>query len=206
MVHRREIDGQVLAFGNQGDLYLNAMTWFDHTTGSVWSQPFGEAILGPLAGSTLELLPSTLTTWAAWRDSHPDTLALDAFSRRSGFGLDLMTIVVEIGDEQVAYPVELLREHGVVTDVVFGLEIAVVIDPRDEQRWSVFSRNLGDTIAELDVIDGELADTLTETTCDPIRGLGTDGPLADRALGLLPGFTALSGSSSTPDGRVWDGS
>jgi hypothetical protein len=27
MVHRRDIDGRGVVFGNQGDLYMNAMTW-----------------------------------------------------------------------------------------------------------------------------------------------------------------------------------
>lgn len=47
MVHRRELDGAEIVFGNQGALYKDAMTWWDHDTGSVWSQPTGEAILGP---------------------------------------------------------------------------------------------------------------------------------------------------------------
>jgi hypothetical protein len=63
MVHRRDIDGRGVVFGNQGDLYMNAMTWWDHDTSSVWSQPTGEAILGPLKGERWELVPSTLTEW-----------------------------------------------------------------------------------------------------------------------------------------------
>jgi hypothetical protein len=34
MVHRRIVDGEEVVFGNQGALYMNAMTWWDHTTGS----------------------------------------------------------------------------------------------------------------------------------------------------------------------------
>ena len=69
MVHRREVDGEPIVLGNHGALFGNAMTWYDHETGSVWSQPTGEAILGPLTGTKLELLPSTLTTWGDWRDA-----------------------------------------------------------------------------------------------------------------------------------------
>ena len=43
MVHRRDLNGEVLVFGNQGALWGNAMTWWDHETGTVWSQPLGEA-------------------------------------------------------------------------------------------------------------------------------------------------------------------
>lgn len=58
MVRRREIDGEPVLFGNHGALYGNALTMFDHATGSVWSQISGEALLGPLSGDRLELLPS----------------------------------------------------------------------------------------------------------------------------------------------------
>ena len=80
MVHRRELNGTVLVLGNQGALWGNAMTWWDHNTGSIWSQPIGEAILGPLKGARLELFPSTLTTWQSWLEAHPESLA----TRRDG--------------------------------------------------------------------------------------------------------------------------
>ena len=41
LVHRREVNGETLTFGVQGALFMNAMTWWDHTTGSIWSQPLG---------------------------------------------------------------------------------------------------------------------------------------------------------------------
>jgi len=88
MVHRRDIDGRGVGFGNQGDLCMNAMTWWDHDTSSVWSQPMGEAILGPLEGERLELVPSTLTEWRAWKRSHPRTVALDAEGGKAGFTRD----------------------------------------------------------------------------------------------------------------------
>lgn len=78
LVHQRPVDetGTTLVFGNQGALYKGALTWYDHHSGSVWSQPLGMAIAGPAAGRTLPLLPSQLTTWREWRDAHPHTLAL----------------------------------------------------------------------------------------------------------------------------------
>ena len=61
-------------FGNAGSLYKNGMTWWDHETKSIWSQPVGRAIEGELTGLELFLLPSELTTWANWLEKHPDTL------------------------------------------------------------------------------------------------------------------------------------
>jgi hypothetical protein len=91
--------------GNQGALFGNAMTWWDHDTGSVWMQPTGKAILGPLRGARLELLASTLTDWGSWRRSHPETLALDADGGPTGFDVDRMQIALELGGDSLAVPV-----------------------------------------------------------------------------------------------------
>ena len=106
MVHRREIDGQPALFGNHGALLGNAMTWWDHDTGSIWSQPPGEAVAGPHKDKRLTLLPSQLTSWGTWRAQHPISLALDAPGHPSSFELDTMDIVVEIGEEATAFSVD----------------------------------------------------------------------------------------------------
>ena len=87
LVHQRPIDetGNALVFGNQGALYQGAMTWYDHQSGSVWSQPLGMAIAGPSAGGALSLLPSQLTTWREWRKAHPATQALVVDEPASAF-------------------------------------------------------------------------------------------------------------------------
>jgi hypothetical protein len=206
MVHRRQIEGETLIFGVHGALWGNAMTWWDHDTGSVWSQPLGEAIAGPRKGQTVELLPSQFTTWGAWVEQHPDTLALDAPAQPSGFDLGQMYIVVDFTEEARGYPVEELRGVGVVNDVVAGLEIAVVIDPADPNRWIVLSRRIGETIVELELVGDELRDRVTGATFDTALGQATgDGDLAGMTLGRLPALTSFPGDFDTfwPDSDVW---
>ena len=205
MVHRRELDGETLVFGNQGDLFGNAMTWWDHGTGSVWSQPLGEAIMGPRSGERLEGLPSTLTTWDGWKESHPDTLALDVPGWSTGFHLEDMAIVIDLGTEAAAYSIPALREVGIVNTAVGGLEIAVVVDPHDPSRWAVFSRRLDDSVAVLELSGDSLVDMASGTTFDPFLGLGRSGPLADQSLDRLPAFTAFPDDFDTffPTGTRW---
>ncbi len=205
MVHRRELGDTTLVFGNQGDLWGNAMTWWDHDTGSVWSQPIGEAILGPRKGSRLELLPSTLTTWKAWLSVHPETLALDVPGWATGFHLEQMAVVVDLGTEAAAYEIPSVRAVGVVNDVVGGIEIAVVIDPEDPARWVVFSRRLDGSIAELHLTPEGLVDSVSGTVFDPFLGVGRSGPLADQVLDKLPGYTSFPEDFRTffPNGRIW---
>jgi hypothetical protein len=211
MVHRREINGQEVLFGNQGDLFNGAMIWFGHETGSVWSQPTGEAILGPRAGERLQLLPSQLTTWDAWRSAHPETLALDSMAPRAGFNLASMSIAVDFASGAVQFSVENLRAVGVANHIVqvgsVELAIAVVIDPADENRWVAFSRQLDDeVVVELTMAGGVLLDTVTGTTFDPAIGRALDGPLTGQRLDPLPGFTIFPDDFEHlfPAGHTWN--
>lgn len=207
MVHRRDLNGTELVFGNQGDLYGNAMTWFDHETGSIWSQPLGTAILGPLAGERLVMLPSTLTTWEAWRTANPQTLALDVEGWPTGFHLEDMAVVVNIGDAAAAYLFEELQRAGVVNGEIGGIPLAVVIDPQDPDRWAVFSRQLDDAIVELSLGEGNLIDVTTGTSFHPFSGIGLAGPLRDQSLDRLPAFTAFPEDYARffPTGTLWPG-
>jgi hypothetical protein len=187
MVHRRELDGREIVLGNQGALWKGAMTWWDHETGSIWSQPLGKAIAGPLEGATLELMPSTLTTWEAWRGAHPATQALDTPGWATGFDLADMAIVIDLGTESAAYPIATLRKVGIVNDVVGGVELAVVIDPDDPARWAVFSRQLDSGVVDLELTGAALLDTVSGTRFDPFTGraLSRNAGSLDR----LPAFT-----------------
>ena len=212
MVHRREVDEEVLVFGNQGALWNNAMTWWDHDTGSIWSQPLGEALAGPRKGQTLELLPSEFTTWGSWRAEHPHTLALDAPGDATGFDLKDFLIVVDFTDDVRGYPVSDLRRVGVANDVVAGVELAVVSDPADPQGWAVFSRRLDDVVLEFEVVEGILRDVATGSTFDPVTGRGLTGDFKGRLLDRLPALTSFPGGGPTkapifdafwPDGTIW---
>jgi hypothetical protein len=207
MVHRRSTEAGILVFGNQGALFGNAMTWWDHDTGSIWSQPRGEAILGPRKGDRIELLPSTLTTWAAWKSAHPATFALDVIGWRTGFHLEDMAVVVDLGTEAVAYSIPALREVGVVNDVIAGHEVAVVIDPQDPSRWAAFSRRLDDVVVVLEIGPNGLVDVASGSTFDAFLGLGRSGPLSDMDLSRLGSFTSFPEDYETffPDQRYWDG-
>lgn len=108
LVHDRRVDGTTAVFGNQGALYKGAMTWFDHETGSIWSQPLGKALVGPRFGAALSLMPSQLTTWREWVKAHPETAVLTVAHPSPPFrgrrpGQEHVAGVI-IGDTAAAWP------------------------------------------------------------------------------------------------------
>ena len=206
MVHRRSIEGEEIVFGVQGALLGNAMTFWDHDTGSVWSQPTGEAVAGPRKGERLELLPVSFTSWDAWLEAHPDTLALDTVAGATGFALERMAIVMDLSGDALAVPYPDLLEAGAVNETVAGLEVAIVVDPGDQNRWETFARRIDDRVLTLTVEEGQLVDLETGTTWDPVRGRALSGPLEGEVLAILPSFTIFPDDFGTffPDGRVWE--
>ena len=69
-------DERVLEFGVSGRLADDDLVMYDRETGSEWKQSLGVAIDGPLAGTELTALPAGLTSWASFRDAHPDGVVL----------------------------------------------------------------------------------------------------------------------------------
>jgi hypothetical protein len=72
----RLVDGEPAVFGVSGWLFRSNLVLYDDATESLWSQIAATAIRGPETGERLSLVPSTITTWGAWRDDHPDTRVL----------------------------------------------------------------------------------------------------------------------------------
>ncbi len=71
IVFDRRVDGTAEVFGVSGSLYRSALVMFDRRTQSLWPQPLGVAALGPLLGTELEVLASSLLPWSQVRDAHP---------------------------------------------------------------------------------------------------------------------------------------
>ena len=76
VVAERTVAGDPVVFGVSGLLYRQDLVLYDRPTDSLWSQLLATAIRGPRTGDRLSLVPSSLTTWGAWREAHPDSRVL----------------------------------------------------------------------------------------------------------------------------------
>ncbi len=144
----RRVDGQVLRFGVSGLLRKSDLVMWDDVTESLWQQITGEAVVGTLAGTELEVVPTSIVSFADFAEAHPDGLSLArdtgfrityganpyvGYSSQNGpfgsFFQDALdprfpalerVVAVTTVDEVVAYPFSVIAEVGAVNDVVGG--------------------------------------------------------------------------------------
>jgi hypothetical protein len=190
-VHDRRIDGATYTFGNAGALVMNAMTWFDHETDSIWSQPVGLAFRGPLQGTRLELLPFQLTTWSNWFDNYPDTLVMiNDFNRlgnaRQGFRAGFVVALV-LDNTAKAYYYDDVENANIIND---NLADTPVVVWAENNNYNAFVRKLGDQLLTFALEAGEIVDLETGSTWDMSRGLAKGGPLAGEGLQSVPSLSS----------------
>ena len=76
-MYDRNIDDTVYEFEPSGALYHSALVMMDRQTDSYWAMMSAKAIGGPKQETPLTELPlAHKTTWADWREQHPNTLVL----------------------------------------------------------------------------------------------------------------------------------
>jgi len=205
-VHDRTVNGEPLVLGNAGGLYKNAMTWWDHKTFSIWSQPVGQALAGPLKGTSLRPLPFQLTTWENWREAHPETLVMTNSATRMGrfkqrFSEDFL-IGVTVAGSAKAYPYPLAANQTLIQDRLAGIPILVWASDQD---YRVFARRLDDQVLDFSWQDGSLVDQRTGSRWDPQLGVAREGAFAGQALQQIPSFSIFASSWDDfyPEGEIY---
>ena len=61
---------EVLEFGVSGALYNSNVLMYDRTYQGLWSQLGLKAVSGPLAGTSLELMPVQVISWSQYKEDH----------------------------------------------------------------------------------------------------------------------------------------
>jgi hypothetical protein len=232
MVYAREIDGAVLTFGDAGKILRNALVVYDHQTKSEWSQFIGEAVTGRYQGTSLDLIPSQITTWLAWKSNHPDTLAIKkdkvlAFdmnqpyyrSSMAGMGETLQdtrlpakehVIGFANGADVKAYPFNIFDSEPIVNDTLGGTDLLIAFDS-ESGTASIFDREVdGKTLRFKDGGRQEegylvIQDIETDTAWHALSGQALSGKLSGSTLKKLPGHMTywFSWKDYYPDTEVY---
>lgn len=160
-----QIDGEHYTFGVSGLLYNSDVLLYDRKTESLWSQIMGEAVSGTASGKSLELIPTSHTTWKNWKTDHPNT---EVLSTETGYSRDYSTtpypryessddlmfpvsqtkplfknkekvIGIEIDGKFKAYPFSKLKKlKGDLNDNFNSLELVVKFD-KESQSAQIFN-------------------------------------------------------------------
>ncbi len=213
-VYHRELNGEILEFGNTNALFESDFVMLDYQTGSYWWQADGQAIVGTLAGEKLTLLPSLTTTWEKWVELHPNTLVL---SRRTGFvrnyNSDPFAGFLEfLDDGNFAFPVLNAGKDDrnppstrmlvfSIEDELFAIDVergeknaynaqfgstqfTVLIDP-EHTAGAVYSSNLNEQRIFIDVVDDLFVDSNSGVVWN-LAGQNNEGEASSLLLEQLP--------------------
>jgi Protein of unknown function (DUF3179) len=224
VVYDRRVDGETLRFGVSGNLRNSDLIMWDDRTQSWWQQLTGEGIVGTYTGIQLTALPALVKNFAAFREQHPQGVVL---SRDTGFqrnyGVNPYTnydqtenpflfdgaldprlpatahvLAALVSGEAVAYPFAVLREQGVINDVIAEKPVLAVwqggmasalgdstIDDGQDIGWAaLYSRELDGQVLTFALNDdGTLSDVETDSTWNAF-GEATAGELAGARLQL----------------------
>ena len=122
MVFDANVADKQLKFGVSGLLYQSDVLLYDRQTESLWSQIKQDAVTGELVGTRLKLLPSTQTTWGAWKKRHPNTFVL---STQTGHTRDYDEDPYEdyYASRSVMFSVSILSPHYHPKEQVLGVEL-----------------------------------------------------------------------------------
>lgn len=170
---------------------MNAMTWWDHKTGSVWSQVWGQAIAGPLKGTTLDLIPASIVPWSTWKAEHPDTLAMTngkgGIFNRAERPRDGWVIGLSLDEHSKAYYYPALAADRVVNDSIGPYPVVLYTNP-ETRNVEVYLRQVDERVLsfELDESGKRLVDSQTGSSWDVSRGVALEGEYQGQGLLQLP--------------------
>ena len=175
---------------------MRAMTWWDHKTQSVWSQPWGTAVAGPLKDTALTLIPASIVPWETWRREHPNTTVLsndlDDFRQRVHGTRDDFVIGVALADSATGYEYQIASRERIINDEIGANPVVVIVDPATRDI-RVYLRRVAVQGSERPLVltfgrdpQGRLVDVETGTVWSAQRGVATEGALVGAQLQQLP--------------------
>jgi hypothetical protein len=186
IVYAATVSGNQLTF-EVATLWRGNILMRDRETGSIWQQATGRALMGPHAGSQLELMGGEQVRWGSWIEEHPDSMlavepekqpwavvprallmavlrvvppniTLPGFTAQDRLLASHEDVAgITIRGQARAYPLRLLQEKLTVNDEVGGLAIAVIYEP-DADRVRAFVRAVSGQTVTISVESRGLTD------------------------------------------------
>lgn len=219
---KRTFNGEVFDFGTTGRLRYSNLIMYDRQTETWWQQATGDAIAGEHTGAQLEFYPATMISWADFKELYPDGKVLSRdtghprnYGRNPYYGYDdinqtpflfngatpnqlppmARVLTVDLNNEAVAYPYDVLNELNVINDTVGGNDVVIfwsegtasaldtsnIPEGREVGAAVAYSRLLDGTTLDFEFKDGKILDKQTGSEWN-IFGLAVSGELKGKQL------------------------
>jgi len=220
----------VVEFGVSGKLIMNALVMYDRATESLWSQFLSRSVDGEFAGTELEIVPLTLTTWEAWKSAYPETIAMRKTRRTTDpyvgyyagrsvgvigetnvdIRLPTKELVLGIGfdDAPLAFPHSVLRSEELLNLQHAGSPTLVYFDPATDTAIA-YKAEVSDVSLEFELVEANgrimMSDTQTGSLWVPFTGQAISGELAGASLDRIHSVNAFwfSWSDFYPNTEIW---
>jgi hypothetical protein len=240
-------DGQMLDFGTTGRLRYSNLIMYDRQTETWWQQATGTGIAGKYAGSQLAFLPAPIVGWAEIKENYPEARVLSketGFTRPYGQnpyqGYDNINntpflfrgpatpgqlpamarvLTVDLNQEAVAYPYDVLQEQPVINDTRGGQEIVIfwqpgttsaldalsIVEGKDVGAGASFSRQLDGGTLSFSSDGQRILDDQTGSQWD-VFGRAVSGELAGSQLEPVVSINHFwfSWAAFRPDTRIYE--
>lgn len=219
---KRTFNGEILDFGTTGRLRYSNLIMYDRQTETWWQQATGDAIAGEHTGAQLEFYPAVMIAWQDFKTKYPDGIVLSRdtgnprdYGRNPYLGYDdidktpflydgttpdqlppmARVLTIDLNNEAVAFPYDVLRELNVINDTVATDPIAVfwaegtasaldrrnIPEGRDTGAAVAYSRLLDGRELTFELSDGKILDDQTGSAWN-ILGEAISGELIGRQL------------------------
>lgn len=222
------VNGQPEEFRLVGMDHFNAM-FEDSRTGSWWRQATGEAITGPLKGSSLEEIPSQQTSLAAWIATNPSSQIMQfdpsfvedyedlaefdngtiksSLEKRdsASWRFKSWVIGVHTKQESKAYDWNELVKRSIIQDSLSQLPLLILLE-KDTVSFHVFNRMQGSQALHFtwNAATQELRDVQTGSLWN-LKGECIEGPLSGMAVQRIQAYQEFwhSWQSFHPDSKQY---
>ena len=197
----RQLKGIKLSLGVSGLLWHRSLVMYDQETNSQWSHLLGRAMSGKLKGTELQQIPSVMTTWAGFRDAHPDATVV-MMERTSKDYTDQIyrprnrfVFGIAQGQHAAAWSFETLQKQPVVHGTWQKQPFVILFDraavtPR-MYATDVDGRQLLFVTAKTPDGTDSFRDEQTKSIWNPISGKATAGPLKGKFLTSMPAIVSF---------------
>ena len=198
------VNGKGETFRLVGMDHFNAM-FEDATTKSWWQQATGEAIAGPLKGTSLQEIPSQQTTLESWIEEHPNTTIMQpdttfkdeyksladydkgtikgSLEHRDSGSWKMKSWVIGVRNNGAAkaYDWNSLVKNKIIQDSLSGLPLLITIE-KDTASFHVFNRQVNDTIFRFERKGDDLLTDRNTNSVWTMNGSCIDGKLKGKQL------------------------